>query len=67
MAGEAQQRSEEDIELILKQLNLVQRERDAARKQLLKTDANLKRTEKCALDHIFVNFTNAEISLFFLI
>lgn len=49
MAGEAQQRSEEDIELILKQLNLVQRERDAARKQLLKTDANLKRTEKCAL------------------
>ncbi|KAL5964465.1 hypothetical protein TSMEX_007805 [Taenia solium] len=44
--GEAQRRSEEDVKLILKQLNLVQRERDAARKQLLKTDANLKRTEK---------------------
>nr|CDS18593.1 Pfam-B_11092 domain containing protein [Echinococcus granulosus] len=44
--GEAQQGSEEDLKLVLKQLKLAQRERDAARKQLLKTDANLKRTEK---------------------
>ncbi|CUT99312.1 conserved hypothetical protein [Echinococcus multilocularis] len=44
--SEAQQGSEEDLKLVLKQLKLVQRERDAARKQLLKIDANLKRTEK---------------------
>ncbi|VDK37371.1 unnamed protein product [Taenia asiatica] len=44
--GEVQRLSEKDAKIILKQLSLVQRERDAARKQLLKTDANLKRTEK---------------------
>ncbi|KAL5106019.1 hypothetical protein TcWFU_000558 [Taenia crassiceps] len=44
--GETQQHPKEDIKLILNQLKLAQRERDVARKQLLKTDANLQRTEK---------------------
>ncbi|VDM30924.1 unnamed protein product [Hydatigera taeniaeformis] len=44
--GEVHQLSEKDTKRLLKQLNLAQRERDAARKQLFKADANLERTEK---------------------